>query len=228
MTSTVVLVHGAFHGSWCWERVTPLLDDAGVAWRAVDLAGPDLASDGATVRAELDRVDDPVVLVGHSYGGAVISAAGDHPTVTRLVYLAALALDEGETLGSAGGDEARRVVHPSPNLGDVIEFHGATAVLPADQVGPYLYNDCDDATVEWAAARVRPQPSAVFADVAGPPAWRVKPATYAVCTEDRAVPAALQRILALRCSESLEWTTSHSPFASRPDLVAELLVDLAR
>ena len=228
MTATVVLVHGAFHGSWCWERVTPLLDDAGVAWRTVDLDGPDIASDAATVRAALDRLDHPVVLVGHSYGGAVISAAGDHPSVARLVYLAALALDESETLGSAGGNEARRVVHPSPNLGDVIEFHEATAVLPADQVGPFLYNDCDDATIDWAATRVRPQSSAVFADVAGPPAWRVKPSTYVVCTEDRAVPAELQRILALRCGESLEWATSHSPFASRPDLVVGLLADLAR
>ena len=109
MTSAL-LVHGAWHGGWCWERVTPLLDGD---VRTVDLptvhAGGAFADDVAAVRAVLDEMDGPVTLVGHSYGGAVISEAGTHPTVGHLVVVAGFVLDAGETTisNAAAADSAQ-------------------------------------------------------------------------------------------------------------------------
>ena len=95
--ATVVMVHGAWHGPWCFERVVPLLRDADVDARAVALAGEGYESDVASVRDALDGIAGDVVLLGHSYGGAVITEAGVHPAVRHLVYLCAFALDEGES-----------------------------------------------------------------------------------------------------------------------------------
>ncbi|MHB8467660.1 MAG: alpha/beta fold hydrolase, partial [Acidimicrobiales bacterium] len=114
MTATAVLVHGAWHGAWCWERVAAALANVGVPTLAVDLPGhgadpgplTDLHGDAERVRQVLDAVDGPVVLVGHSYGGVVITEAGDHRGVSHLVYLCALALDGHETAGTAASDEA--------------------------------------------------------------------------------------------------------------------------
>src|SRR5438132_10381075 len=114
MAAPVVLVHGAFHGAWCFDRVLPLLRDAGVEAVAVDLpghgddAGPfaDLHGDADRVRAVLDEAGDGAVLVGHSYGGAVVTEAGQHPAVAHVVYLCALALDEGESCATAAVDAA--------------------------------------------------------------------------------------------------------------------------
>src|SRR5258708_453841 len=114
MPRQVVLVHGAWHGGWAFDRVLPLLTIAGVSSVAVDLpahgedTGPpgDLHSDAARVKAQLDRADERVVLLGHSYGGAVITEAGDHPAVAHLVYLCAPVLDAHESCGSAAAEEA--------------------------------------------------------------------------------------------------------------------------
>src|SRR5207302_1944698 len=106
MARSVVLVHGAWHGSWCWGRVMPLLRDAGVDTTAVDLPSRsdplgDLHGDAAHVRSVLDASAGEVVLVGHSYGGAVITGAGTHDAVAHLVYLCAFALDKGESCMAA-------------------------------------------------------------------------------------------------------------------------------
>src|SRR4051794_4806797 len=95
--TTAVLVHGAWHGAWCWEKLTPLLDEASVPWQALDLPLSSLEDDAAAVHKVLDAIEGPAVLLGHSYGGAVISQAGDHPAVEHLVYLCAFALEAGES-----------------------------------------------------------------------------------------------------------------------------------
>ena len=109
MKTTVVLVHGAWHGAWCFDRVIPLLEEAGVPALAVDLPGhggdegpfTDLHGDAAYVWATLDGIDGEVVLLGHSYSGAVITEAGVHPSVRHPVYLCAMALDLGESCQTA-------------------------------------------------------------------------------------------------------------------------------
>lgn len=238
-----MLVHGAWHGAWCFERVLPLLAAAGVDAVAIDLPGhgdhpgpfTDLLGDASAVEAELDalaaagRADDGIVLLGHSYGGAVVTQAGVHPAVGQLVYLCAFALDDGESVASAAPAEASALSHEGrPDLSQamVVDDDGVST-LPPDGAAECFYNLCDEATVAWAVGRLGGQPLANL--VAGPTriAWRERPATYVVCSEDLAVHPGLQRILAARCASSVEWPVGHSPFASHPRLLADLLIDLA-
>ena len=157
-TATVVLVHGAWHGAWCFERVLPLVRAAGVDVRAVDLARDGFASDVDSVRVVLDAVDGDVVLLGHSYGGAVVTEAGVHPSVRHLVYLCAFALDEGEACTSAARDDpdAASISHQGrPNLGHAMVPHDDdTTTLTRDGARACLYQDVDDETFDWAFARL--------------------------------------------------------------------------
>ncbi len=239
MEGRVVLVHGAWHGAWAWERVVPLLASAGVACLALDLPGHgddggpfgDLSSDVARVRETLDDLGGDVVLVGHSYGGAVITEAGLHPAVAHLVYVAAFALDAGESCVSAAADvEAGLISYEGrPNLGaGFVMGPGEMITLDAGSAAECLYNACDADTVDWAVGRLGPQPLITLQGTAEHAAWRSKPSTYVVCDDDMAVHPDLQRIMARRCDAVIEWPTDHSPFLCRPDLVAELLVDLAK
>jgi pimeloyl-ACP methyl ester carboxylesterase len=239
MERSVVLVHGAWHGAWTWDRVLPELAAAGVECIALDLPGHgedkaplgDLHSDAARVGEVLDQVDGDVVLVGHSYGGAVISEAGIHPAVQHLVYLAAFALDVGESCISLAANVEPGLIsyEGRPNLGtgfvmtpdDMIQLDPATA-------RECLYNDCDDDAVDWAVARLGVQPLVTLQQQATQAAWRDTNSTYVVCEHDLAVHPDLQRIMARRCRSVTEWPTDHSPFLCRPELVIELLADLAR
>jgi pimeloyl-ACP methyl ester carboxylesterase len=239
VTKRVLLVHGAFHGAWCWEPVISMLVDAGVEATALDLPGhgqdpgplSDLHGDAARVRAELDRLGSDVVLVGHSYGGAVITEAGDHPAVDHLVYVAAMALDSEETcISAARADAAASGVsydgRPSLTAG-VTEGPDGAMTLEPSAAARCLYNTCDETTVAWALARLGPQPMATMVQTPSAVAWRSKPSTYVVCAEDLAVHPGVQRILARRCTTALEWPTDHSPFLCEPERVVHLLSDLA-
>jgi pimeloyl-ACP methyl ester carboxylesterase len=226
-----VLVHGAWHGAWCFDRVVPLVRAAGLDVHAVDLAGTGFDSDVASVRAELDAIDGPVVLLGHSYGGSVITEAGAHPSVRHLAYLCAFALVEGETCMTAAAHEpgVDAVSHAGrPNLGHAIVPHDdRTSTLTREGARACLYHDVDDDTFEWAFARLSPQRNESLSTAPARIAWRDVPSTYVVCADDQGVHPELQRIMARRCTETVEWMVGHSPFANRPDLVADLLVDLA-
>jgi pimeloyl-ACP methyl ester carboxylesterase len=236
MPAHVVLVHGAFHGAWCFERTLPLLDKAGVEATAVDLPGhgedrgafEDLHGDARRVTETIDGLDGEVVLLGHSYGGAVVTEAGVHPRVRHVIYLCALAIDADETCAAAAVDESKDVDHTGRRgLGEVLVTHDdGTASLGEDGVR-MLYNDCDEETIGWAAMHMGRQPMLNLTQSPDAVAWRAKPTTYVVCTEDLAVHPDLQRILARRCTTTVEWTTSHSPFASRPELLAELVAQLS-
>jgi len=220
--STIVLVHGAWHGSWCWQRVTPLLENRGLAVRTVDLpsvgalpgAGTNLSADAAAVEAVIASVAGPVVLCGHSYGGMVISHAA-FERVTRLVYLCAFMPLESESVVSIGGGRHAPWIQ-------LLEG-GLTLPDPA-QTDTVFYGDCDAQTVLWAKGQIRPQSGAPFDEPVPRPAWRNIPSTYVVCANDMALPADVQRnVFAPRATESIELQTSHSPFLSQPDAVADLL-----
>ena len=238
--SPVLLVHGAWHGAWCWERVLPLLAAAGVEVHTIDLPGHgastgplgDLHADATAVARRLDALGvEDVVLVGHSYGGAVITEAGGHRAVGRLVYLAAFALDEGESCNraAAGEPDAAAIVHEGrPALSDaLLRMPDETLVLDPVLGPACLYQDCDAETVAWAMARVGPQRVETLRQSPNAIAWRQRPSTYAVCTADLAVHPDLQRIMARRCAAVVQWPTGHSPFLVRPDLVAGLLCRVA-
>jgi pimeloyl-ACP methyl ester carboxylesterase len=223
---TVVLVHGAWHGAWCWEKVTPRLDAAGVTWVAVELPFTSFEDDVAATRAAIDGAGGPIVLCGHSYGGAVITEAGGHSNVQRLVYLAAFACDEGESPANTAPDTD---IPPTElEHAFVVTDDGTELSINDDAAAALFFHDCTPDDVASALQQLRAIQLACLMTPVVTPAWRDKPATYAVCTEDQAVHPELQRVMAKRCTESLEWPTSHSPFLSRPDLVGELLVDLAR
>ncbi len=241
MTATVVLVHGAWHGAWCFDPVMPLLQGAGIDAIAIDLPGHgddpgplgDLHGDAARVTETLDRIDGDVVLVGHSYGGAVITEAGVHPNVRHLVYLCAFAIDAGESCMSAAIElSAEHDISfdgDGPSLADAIVAQpDGTSTINPEVAAACFYDDCDPAVANAAVARLGPQPVVTLGDTPTAVAWRERPSTYAVCTDDLAVPPALQRAMAARCTTSVEWPTSHSPFLSAPALVADLATGLAR
>jgi pimeloyl-ACP methyl ester carboxylesterase len=237
--AAVILVHGAWHGAWCWERVVDGLTAADVRVIAIDLPGHgadrgplgDLHTDAARVRDVIDAVTQPVVLVGHSYGGAVITEAGDHPRVQRLVYLCALALDAGETCATVAADKAvaAAIDHTGrPDLGAAfVPGEDGTFTVDRTIAAEALYNDCGAETATWALDRLGPQPLVTLQQVPNAVAWRSRPSTYVVCARDLAIHPDLQRIMAKRCTTSVEWDTGHSPFLSRPELVVDLLESLA-
>ena len=226
-SSTIVLVHGAWHGAWCWDRVVPLLEERSLDVVRIDLpsvgahpeSGADLAGDASAVRAAVDGVDGNVLVCGHSYGGmAITEGAAGHPRVTRLVYLCAFMPDAGDSLVSITGGPA-----PWIQLLD----HGMT--LPdMTQADMLFYGDCDPATQEWAISHVRPMAAAPFAGVIATPAWEDVPATYIVCAQDMALPPEWQRdLFAPRADEVIELQSSHSPFLSQPAVLAGILAERA-
>jgi pimeloyl-ACP methyl ester carboxylesterase len=234
---SVVLVHGAWHAAWCWQRVVTALAAAGVTAIAVDLPGRgsdhrplgDLHADAARLTRVLDEVGGQIVLAGHSYGGAVITEAGCHPAVAHLVYVAGLPLDFGETCANAGGAEAAATISHEgrPELG--AGFRTAPeGVVTLDPLiaRTCLYHDCDADTTAWAVARLGPQLLTGLQQEPRTAAWRARPSTYLVCADDLAVHPDLQRLLARRCTSSAELPTGHTPFLSRPDLVAGVLAGL--
>jgi pimeloyl-ACP methyl ester carboxylesterase len=222
---TVVLVHGAWHGAWCWDEVVARLDADSVSNIAVDLPMTSLADDVAATRAAIDAADGPVVLVGHSYGGVVISEAGNHPAVRHLVYLCALAVDSGRSAASSVEDDSL----PGTALGDAFRVadDGLVTVEPGSVVECF-YADCDPDLAAAAADRLRPIAFGCLTDTVSHAAWHDRPSTYVVCTEDAAVHPEVQRVLARNCTDVVEWSTSHSPFLSQPDLVSDLLVTTTR
>jgi len=223
-SNSVVLVHGAWGGSWSWERVVPLLEASGRRVVAVDLPSidadpadpPGLYDDAAAVAAAIDDVGGPVVLCGHSYGGMVITAAAaGRSNVARLVYLCAFQPDAGESLFSLTGNA------PAPWIRLLDD--GRT-IPDRDYSLCTGYADCDEETRVACIDRLRPQVARPFTDPIERAAWREIPSTYVVCTEDASLPPSVQRdVFAPRATSSVELAASHAPMHSRPEWVAGLL-----
>ena len=228
LPATVVLVHGAWGGSWVWERVVPQLEERGLRTVAVDLpsvgAAPDadcsLGDDAAAVSRVLDVGGGPFLVCGHSYGGMVIThACAGRSDVSRLVYLCAFMPDAGEALFAITGG-------PSPWIQLLDDGRTLPDLERAARVG---YVDCDDETRMSAIARLRPQVPAPFRDPVPAAAWREIPATYVVCTEDQSLPVELQReVFAPRAREVVELVSGHAAFFSQPERVSELLAQRAQ
>jgi len=234
----VVLVHGAWHGAWCWSAVQAELDRRGVPSIAIDLPGhgasmaplTDLHGDARCVVETLEvlrrrGIDDPV-LVGHSYGGAVISqAAVFHPDVAHLVYVAAFALNDGESVMSA------LVSFPPAPVGlqaAIVGRDDGTSVLDPVLAKPALYGNCDPVTTEAALARLSPQPSATMTQATqGSPRDTIS-STFVVCDRDDAVHPTHQKLMAERCTSTIVLDTDHSPFLSMVVETADILESIAR
>ncbi|QOV47814.1 alpha/beta hydrolase [Streptomyces chromofuscus] len=215
---TLLLVHGAWHGSWCWEPLTAVLHADGWEVRTVDLpsAGREagVQDDARVVLQEVARIDGPVVVVAHSYGGVpVTQAVAEAPNVVHIVYLAAYQLEVGENLLGRHGA-------PTPSNPD-----GFQAV--PDQPVPLFYADAPTADAEAAAARLVPQSTRSFSETVTAAAWHTIPSTYVVCEQDQALPPQLQEELATRAGTVHRMASSHSPFLSMPGRFAALLTKIA-
>jgi pimeloyl-ACP methyl ester carboxylesterase len=228
LSAAVVLVHGAWGGSWCWERVVPLLEERGVHAVAVDLPSvgadggdpADLSTDARAVAAALDAIDGPKLLCGHSYGGMVVTAAAaGRSDVVRLVYLCAFMPDVGESLFTLTGGRAAPWI-------DILD--DGRSIPNTDYTRAHGYADSDEATREAAIARLRPQVTAPFTGAIEVAAWRSIPSTYVVCSEDASLPPEVQRdVFGARADEVVELVASHQPYFSQPAVVAGLLADRA-
>jgi pimeloyl-ACP methyl ester carboxylesterase len=219
---TVVLVHGAWHGPWAWDEVERRLADEGLDVLTVDLpsvgedsdADADLDDDAAAVRAVIDSVDGPVVVVAHSYGGApTTQGAAGADNVAHIVYLTAFMLDEGESLfGLVGG------VAPDWWL---VADDGET-LLP-DRPEEIFFNDVSEDATRAAVEQLAPHRMAAFTAPVGAVAWRDVPTTYVICDRDNAIPVPAQEMLAGRADNVTRLDASHSPFLSQPDAVVGII-----
>ena len=162
------------------------------------------------------------VVLGHSYGGVVITHAARGLDVSHLVYLAALMPDEGEDVAGT----VERV--PGTELRDAmrVQEDGLVSIDPAKAVAVF-YDDCEPEAAKEAVSRLRPQRLAGHPVLDGPPPWRTVPSTYVVCRDDRALAPALQRELGKRAARLVEWDGAHSPFLAQPQRVMDLLENLA-
>jgi pimeloyl-ACP methyl ester carboxylesterase len=245
--SAFVLVHGSFHGGWCWRDLLPRLQAAGHRAVAPDLpgsgddtAGRDRAHlDGyadaiaAVVRAEADRAGAPVVLVGHSMGGIVASAVAEREAarLAGLVYVNGLLLPRGQTLQSFLAAAAHLQVEDLVLKHMQVSADGTRATFPVEAAAPVFYHRCAPADAAWAASRLTPQATAVYAQP--PPLTdagfgRVR-RFYVEGRDDRAVSPAYQRLMVQRtpCEHVYGLDTDHSPFLSAPQALADVLCDVA-
>jgi pimeloyl-ACP methyl ester carboxylesterase len=218
VTPTLVLVHGAFHGPWCFDLIRPLLHDRGITTVAPELPFVSLAGDVAAVKQAIDAIDGPVVLLGHSYAGTVITWAGEHPSVQSLIYVTAGVPDVGEGVGSGPTPSAPRRTLPGFTVSDDGMMSVATATAMA-----LFYPDADHDLATACCARLRPSPSTA-GEVVPVAAWRHLPSDYIICRDDRVLPAATQRWLADRAGSTIhELPGDHSPFLARPAALVEII-----
>jgi pimeloyl-ACP methyl ester carboxylesterase len=220
--ASYVLVHGVCHGGWCWSQVAERLVERGHDVVAVDLPLTSLEDDAAEVRRALDAAPAPVVLVGHSYGGLVISmAAGGRTDVRHLVYVAAVMLDGDDDPG------ARFAEFPPTTLfqGDIVTDDGRL-VIPPDHAIVSFYAECDPDVAQAAAERLRPTALACLGTPTGAEPWRTVPSTYVLCERDQAIHPDLQRWMSTRARTVVTFDTDHSPFFSMPDELTEVLASV--
>lgn len=237
--ATFILIHGAWHGGWCWEPLVPLLTAAGHRVLAPDLPGmgedrralgSDPLDEWAGFVAQLaSEAEAPVILVGHSRGGLVISEAAERvpERIERLVYLTAFLLQPGQSLGDVAGRY--------PDVGP------ARAIRPADDPSrldldreeaiPIFYNRCSEADARAAARRLVPEPLAALTTGLriSPERFGRVPRAYIECTDDRAISLEMQREMqaALPCAPVITLESDHSPFRSATRQLADALLTLA-
>jgi pimeloyl-ACP methyl ester carboxylesterase len=219
----IVLVHGGFVDGSGWEGVYKILKKNGYNVSIVQNPTISLKDDVAVTKRTLEAQDGPAILVGHSYGGAVITEAGTHPKVAGLVYITAFAPDKGESV-------AALIKDPPPGA-------PVPPILPPQE--GYLFLDKAKFPASF-AADVAPEEAAFMADSQVPwgvdslsgtitePAWKTKPSWYLVVTEDKMIPPAAQRVMAKRAGAAVvEVKGSHAIYVSQPAAVADLIEQAA-
>ena len=216
---SIVLVHGGFVDGSGWEPVYQNLRKSGHNVTVVQNPTTSLADDVAYTRRALDQQSDQAVLVGHSYGGAVITEAGNHTKVSALVYIAAFAPDAGESVNTLIADPPPGAPVPPilpPQDGFLFLDRDAFHASFAADVNPDLAAFMADSQVPWGVD--------ALAGAVTEPAWRSKPSWYLVATEDHMIPPDAQRFMSQRANATVvETAASHSVYISHPDDVAMLV-----
>ena len=216
----VVLVHGAWADGSCWRGVIEGLQSQGHSVTAPQFPLTSLADDVARLRQVLARQTGPTIVVGHSYGGHVMTALGtDAPGVVGLVYVTAFALDEGESLGAllAQGPVA-------PALAHMFTDARGFGWLPEDDFVNHFAGDVGQAQARVLYAIQQPLATSAFDDVMGVPAWKSLPSWYLVAENDEALPPDAERQFAARMgATTVEIPSSHVPMVSHPTEVADLI-----
>jgi len=220
----VVLVHGGFVDGAGWAGVYRQLRKDGFKTTTVQNPTTSLADDVAATKLVLDAQDKPVILVGHSYGGVVVSEAGNHPKVARVVYIAAFAADKGESV-------SKLIANPPPGA-------PVPPILPP--VNGFLFLDREKFRASF-AADVGADEAAFMADSQVPwgvealngevsqPAWSSKPSFYLVAADDHMIPPDAQRFMAKRAgAKTIEKRGSHAIYVSQPQAVAQLIVEASK
>jgi pimeloyl-ACP methyl ester carboxylesterase len=222
--NAIVLVHGGFVDGSGWEGVYQILKNDGYDVSIVQNPTVSLSEDVAATRAVIDAQNKPVILVGHSYGGAVITEAGNHPKVAALVYITAFAPDAGESVASLIANPPPGAPVPPilpPQNGflalDKTKFPGSFAGDVSAQKAAFMA----DSQVPWGMDALNGKVTT--------PAWKAKPSWYLVATSDRMIPPDAQRQMSKRARASVvEAAGSHAIYVSQPKAVAELIEKAAR
>ncbi|MEB4209751.1 alpha/beta hydrolase [Mycobacterium sp. 94-17] len=216
-TIGIVLVHGAFHGPWCWEKVVPLLRADDVTIAVPDLYRSATPADPGSVQAEVDRLaqNGPVLVCGHSFGGYPITKL-DPATVARLVYLCAFVPDDREWF------------HDLPMFPHFFEMvtvgeDGVMTTRP-ERARELFYNDCTNDDAAWAIPNMCSHTMDGASAVIPQPAWREVPSLYVRCGVDNVLTQEYTDAAIAHVGRGVRIPTGHSPMISRPDLVAALLM----
>jgi len=221
---SIVLVHGGFVDGSGWAGTYDALTKKGYKVSIVQNPTISLADDVAVTNRVIDAADGDVILVGHSYGGAVITEAGNHPKVAGLVYITAFALDAGESVGKLIADPAPGAPVPPilpPVDGFLMLDQDKFAASFAADVKPELADFMAKSQVPWGLDALNGEVTTA--------AWKSKPSWYLVATDDHMIPVPAQRMMANRAGAKVtDQAGSHAVYVSQPDAVATLIDSAAR
>jgi pimeloyl-ACP methyl ester carboxylesterase len=221
--TNIILVHGFWGDGSSWSKVIPILQNSGHKVIAVQLPLHSLADDVATTKRAIDHIGGPVILVGHSYGGAVITnAAYNNPNVKGLVYVAAFAPQEGQSLGN--------FVDPAklPKGFLIIDNEGYAYINPA--LFPQSFaQDVDPTQANVMVATQKPFSQSILAEKSGPPAWKQLPTWYQVSENDRVIPPAVEHMFAKQMNATtISLPSSHASLVSHPNEIAQLILNATK
>jgi len=217
----VVLVHGAWADGSSWSKLIPLLEAKGVHAVAVQNPLSSVADDVASTNRLINVQDGPVLLVGHSYGGAVITEAGNNPKVAGLVYVAAFAPEEGETLGGLASK-----FPPSPLFADIQPIEDGYLLLTPKGVNESFAQDLTPQEPSLVFATQGATQGAILATPIKKAAWHSKPSWFVIASNDRAISPEQEISTAKRMgSKTLTVASSHVPMLSQPEKVAAFVIE---
>lgn len=218
----VVLVHGAWADGSSWDKVIPILQAAGLHVTAVQNPLSSLAASDAETRRVLALQDGPTVLVGHSFGGTIVSDTGDAPNVSALVYVAARAPEAGEDTGAVTGK------YPAPPARSGLVVHDGFATLSEEAFTNYFANGLPLAQAEVLFAEQQPTATSTFVDRTTAAAWHDKPSFYAVAKQDLTIPPDAERFFATRMNATtIEVEAGHLAMVVQPQAIANLILQAA-